>query len=89
MQRWSVNEQTKDALKHLTLEHIDDNALESFTEVVHSVITRTVTQASTSNHHTAISNTESLDVFVRSPDGIEHLCRPTDHFALACREPGS
>jgi hypothetical protein len=83
MQGWSVNEQAKEEHKHLTLEYIRDDELECFTGIVQSVITRTVTQASTSNHHTAISTTESLDVFVKCSDGVERLCRPSDRVLVS------
>lgn len=83
MQGWSVNEQAKEEHKRLTLEYIRDDELECFTGIVQSVITRTVTQASTSNHHTAISTIESLDVFVKCSDGVERLCRPSDRVLVA------
>lgn len=83
MQGWSVNEQANESLKRITLEHIDDDALECFTGLVQSVITRTTTHASSSNNHTAISSTQSLDVFVRCSDGIERLCRPSDRVLVS------
>jgi len=83
MQAWSVNQQATEDFKRIALEYMNDDELECFTGAVQSVITNTVTQASTSHNRTAISSTQSLDVFVRCSDGIERLCRPSDRVLVS------